>query len=195
MGPGSSRSSRRRSSRRYQHRSDRKLIGDLAIRAGFNLCPPHGRPGAPDAHRQYSRPYRRGHRRQPQLRPGHRRTPRFDRRARRRRQPGRGSPRGPSGPTRVVLHACRRPCHPRRTGHPADRRTPAEHPGVNAGATPHAATIQDQTWTTFGENWNVDVRHVFEFVRAAPLAPLDPGSAVISLSSGAARQGSPMSGG
>jgi NADP-dependent 3-hydroxy acid dehydrogenase YdfG len=66
---------------------------------------------------------------------------------------------------------------------------------LNAGATPHAATIQAQTWTTFSENWNVDVRHVFEFVREALVAPLEPGSAVISVSSGAARQGSPMSGG
>ncbi len=66
---------------------------------------------------------------------------------------------------------------------------------LNAGATPRAATIQDQTWATFSENWNVDVRHVFEFVRGALNAPLEPGSAVISLSSGAARQGSPMSGG
>jgi NADP-dependent 3-hydroxy acid dehydrogenase YdfG len=66
---------------------------------------------------------------------------------------------------------------------------------LNAGATPHAATIQAQTWTTFSENWNVDVRHVFEFVREALVAPLEPGSSVISLSSGAARQGSPLSGG
>ena len=66
---------------------------------------------------------------------------------------------------------------------------------LNAGATPHAATIQDQTWATFSANWNVDVRHVFEFARAALLAPLDPGSSVVCVSSGAARQGSPMSGG
>jgi NAD(P)-dependent dehydrogenase (short-subunit alcohol dehydrogenase family) len=66
---------------------------------------------------------------------------------------------------------------------------------LNAGATPSAATIQDQTWATFSKNWNVDVRHVFEFARAALLAPLEPGSAVVSVSSGAARQGSPMSGG
>jgi NADP-dependent 3-hydroxy acid dehydrogenase YdfG len=66
---------------------------------------------------------------------------------------------------------------------------------LNAGATPVAATIQEQTWTTFSANWNVDVRHVFEFVRAALVAPLDPGSAVVSVSSGAARKGSPLSGG
>ena len=66
---------------------------------------------------------------------------------------------------------------------------------LNAGATRRAATIQDQTWATFSENWNVDVRHVFEFARAALLTPLDPGSSVVSVSSGAARQGSPLSGG
>ena len=66
---------------------------------------------------------------------------------------------------------------------------------LNAGATPLAATIQDQTWATFSDNWNVDVRHVFEFARAALLAPLASGSAVVSMSSGAAQQGSPMSGG
>jgi NADP-dependent 3-hydroxy acid dehydrogenase YdfG len=80
----------------------------------------------------------------------------------------------------------------------ASRMIAAYRPNIlvlNAGATPNAATIQDQTWTTFSENWNVDVRHVFEFARAALLAPLDPGSAVVCVSSGAARQGSPMSGG
>ncbi len=66
---------------------------------------------------------------------------------------------------------------------------------LNAGATAHPATIQDQTWETFSRNWHVDVRHVFEFAREALLAPLAPGSVVISLSSGAARMGSPMSGG
>ncbi|MCU1365231.1 MAG: short-chain dehydrogenase/reductase [Ilumatobacteraceae bacterium] len=66
---------------------------------------------------------------------------------------------------------------------------------LNAGAEPHPATIQDQTWATFSANWNVDVRHVFEFARAALLAPLEAGSAVVCMSSGAARQGSPMSGG
>jgi NAD(P)-dependent dehydrogenase (short-subunit alcohol dehydrogenase family) len=66
---------------------------------------------------------------------------------------------------------------------------------LNAGATPRAATIADQTWETFSDNWNVDVRHVFEFTRQALTAPLDPGASVICLSSGAARMGSPMSGG
>ncbi len=66
---------------------------------------------------------------------------------------------------------------------------------LNAGATPDAAPIQGQTWEGFSRVWETDVRHVFEFARQALLLPLDPGSTVISLSSGAARQGSPMSGG
>jgi NAD(P)-dependent dehydrogenase (short-subunit alcohol dehydrogenase family) len=66
---------------------------------------------------------------------------------------------------------------------------------LNAGATPDAAPIQAQTWEGFSRPWEVDVRHVFDFAREALLAPLDPGSVVISLSSGAARAGSPMSGG
>ena len=28
---------------------------------------------------------------------------------------------------------------------------------LNAGATPHPATIQDQTWATFSENWNISL--------------------------------------
>jgi NAD(P)-dependent dehydrogenase (short-subunit alcohol dehydrogenase family) len=66
---------------------------------------------------------------------------------------------------------------------------------LNAGATPLPAAIQDQTWPSFSTNWNTDVRHVFEFTKAALEAPLAPGSTVISVSSGAARMGSPLSGG
>jgi NAD(P)-dependent dehydrogenase (short-subunit alcohol dehydrogenase family) len=66
---------------------------------------------------------------------------------------------------------------------------------LNAGATPRPAAIQDQTWQSFSTNWNTDVRHAFEFTKAALEAPLAPGSTVISVSSGAARMGSPLSGG
>jgi NAD(P)-dependent dehydrogenase (short-subunit alcohol dehydrogenase family) len=41
----------------------------------------------------------------------------------------------------------------------------------------------------------VDVRHAFGWVREALLAPLAPGSTVITMSSGAALAGSPLSGG
>lgn len=63
-----------------------------------------------------------------------------------------------------------------------------------AGATPPPAPVQLQTWESFSTNWNSDVQHVFHFVQAALLAPLDPGSVVVSFSSGAALNGSPLSG-
>jgi NAD(P)-dependent dehydrogenase (short-subunit alcohol dehydrogenase family) len=66
---------------------------------------------------------------------------------------------------------------------------------LNAGATPIPAPVSEQTWETFSTNWNTDVQHVFNFTRYALTAPLDPGSVVISLSSGAALNGSPLSGG
>jgi NADP-dependent 3-hydroxy acid dehydrogenase YdfG len=66
---------------------------------------------------------------------------------------------------------------------------------LNAGATPPAGPLSEQTWETFSMNWDVDVQHVFNFVREALCTPLDPGSTVVSLSSGAALPGSPMSGG
>jgi NAD(P)-dependent dehydrogenase (short-subunit alcohol dehydrogenase family) len=66
---------------------------------------------------------------------------------------------------------------------------------LNAGATPQPAAVQDHTWESFSTNWNTDVRHAFEFTKAALEAPLPPGSTVISVSSGAARMGSPLSGG
>ena len=64
-----------------------------------------------------------------------------------------------------------------------------------AGATPTAASVQNQTWETFSENWNVDVAQAFHWTRAALLRPLAPGSIVIAISSAAAIGGSPLSGG
>jgi NADP-dependent 3-hydroxy acid dehydrogenase YdfG len=66
---------------------------------------------------------------------------------------------------------------------------------LNAGAVPTVGALQDQTWDTFGVIWQVDVRHVFNFTREALRSPLAPGSAVVSVSSGAAVRGSPLSGG
>ena len=66
---------------------------------------------------------------------------------------------------------------------------------LNAGATPLPRPIQHHTWQTFSRNWEVDVAHVFHWTREALLAPLAPGSSVITLSSGAALRGSPLSGG
>ena len=66
---------------------------------------------------------------------------------------------------------------------------------LNAGATPLPRPIQHHTWQTFSRNWDVDVAHVFNWTREALLAPLAPGSTVVTLSSGAALFGSPLSGG
>jgi NAD(P)-dependent dehydrogenase (short-subunit alcohol dehydrogenase family) len=66
---------------------------------------------------------------------------------------------------------------------------------LNAGAAPHIAPLHEQTWQTFGRNWEVDVRHAFNFIREALRAPLARGSSVITVSSGAAVRGSPLSGG
>jgi NAD(P)-dependent dehydrogenase (short-subunit alcohol dehydrogenase family) len=74
----------------------------------------------------------------------------------------------------------------------------AYRPGLlvlNAGAAPLARPLQRHTWQTFSRNWDVDVQHVFHWTREALLAPLEPGSVVITLSSGAAVRGSPLSGG
>jgi NAD(P)-dependent dehydrogenase (short-subunit alcohol dehydrogenase family) len=64
-----------------------------------------------------------------------------------------------------------------------------------AGAAPRMGPLQDQTWETFGQNWRVDVAQAFHWVRHALQRPLAPGSSVIAISSGAAINGSPISGG
>ncbi len=66
---------------------------------------------------------------------------------------------------------------------------------LNAGASPLSRPIQRHTWQTFSRNWDVDVQQVFHWIREALLRPLDPGSLVIAFSSGAALNGSPLSGG
>jgi len=64
-----------------------------------------------------------------------------------------------------------------------------------AGASPVMRPLQAQTWETFSANWHTDVRMAFHWVREALLKPLRPGSRVIVMSSGAALQGSPLTGG
>jgi NAD(P)-dependent dehydrogenase (short-subunit alcohol dehydrogenase family) len=66
---------------------------------------------------------------------------------------------------------------------------------LNAGARPLSRAVHLQTWETFPENWDTDVKHVLHRVRETLLRPLAPGSTVISMSSGAAVNGSPISGG
>jgi NAD(P)-dependent dehydrogenase (short-subunit alcohol dehydrogenase family) len=64
-----------------------------------------------------------------------------------------------------------------------------------AGATPLIRPLQHQTWEAFSVNWHTDVRIAFHWLREALLKPLRPGGRVIMISSGAALQGSPLSGG
>jgi NAD(P)-dependent dehydrogenase (short-subunit alcohol dehydrogenase family) len=66
---------------------------------------------------------------------------------------------------------------------------------LNAGVSPLSRPLHEHTWETFSRPWDVDVRHAFYWTREALLRPLPPGSAVVALSSGAALQGSPLSGG
>jgi NAD(P)-dependent dehydrogenase (short-subunit alcohol dehydrogenase family) len=64
-----------------------------------------------------------------------------------------------------------------------------------AGANPVMRPLQHQTWETFSVNWNTDVKIAFNWLREALLKPLPPGSRVVVVSSGAAINGSPASGG
>ena len=71
-------------------------------------------------------------------------------------------------------------------------------PGVLAlvaGAAPLLRPIHLHTWDTFSANWLVDVRMTFHWLREALLLPLRQGSRIIVMSSGAAVNGSPLSGG
>jgi NAD(P)-dependent dehydrogenase (short-subunit alcohol dehydrogenase family) len=64
-----------------------------------------------------------------------------------------------------------------------------------AGANPVMGPLQHQTWETFSVNWHTDVKIAFTWLREALLQPLPPGSRVVVVSSGAALNGSPASGG
>jgi NAD(P)-dependent dehydrogenase (short-subunit alcohol dehydrogenase family) len=64
-----------------------------------------------------------------------------------------------------------------------------------AGASPEIRPLQDHTWETFSANWQTDVRISFHWLREALRRPLRPGSRVVVFSSGAALNGSPLSGG
>lgn len=66
---------------------------------------------------------------------------------------------------------------------------------VVAGATPVLHPLHLHTWETFSLPWHVDVRIAFNWLREALLKPLRPGSRVLLMSSGAATNGSPLSGG
>jgi NAD(P)-dependent dehydrogenase (short-subunit alcohol dehydrogenase family) len=66
---------------------------------------------------------------------------------------------------------------------------------LNAGAPPKMAPLDEQSWETFSDTWNTDVKAGLYWLQAALATPLPPGSRVLVGSSGAAVSGSPMSGG
>jgi NAD(P)-dependent dehydrogenase (short-subunit alcohol dehydrogenase family) len=66
---------------------------------------------------------------------------------------------------------------------------------LNAGATPAMAPLHEQTWESFSKNWNTDVKAAFHWIQAALRLPLERDSRVLISSSGAAIEGSPLSGG
>jgi len=85
------------------------------------------------------------------------------------------------------------------TDEDAARRIVAEvRPGVlvlNAGAQPPMARLDEMSWADFTATWEVDVKAGLHWLQAALRLPLAPGSRVLVVSSGAAVNGSPMSGG
>jgi NAD(P)-dependent dehydrogenase (short-subunit alcohol dehydrogenase family) len=66
---------------------------------------------------------------------------------------------------------------------------------LNAGAMPALGLIHEQTWQGFSGTWNCDVKAGFHWLQAALALPLARGSRVLLGSSGAALNGSPLSGG
>ena len=66
---------------------------------------------------------------------------------------------------------------------------------IAAGVAPHTGPVHEQDWPQFSRVWDADVRVTFEFATEALRRPLKPGSTVLTLSSGAAFFGSPVSGG
>ena len=66
---------------------------------------------------------------------------------------------------------------------------------LNAGAKPRMARFDQLSWADFTATWETDVRAGLYWLQAALNVPLKPGSRVLVGSSGAAVNGSPMSGG
>ena len=66
---------------------------------------------------------------------------------------------------------------------------------LNAGAKPPMARLDEVSWADFTATWETDVKAGLYWLQAALNLPLKPGSRVLVGSSGAAVNGSPMSGG
>jgi NAD(P)-dependent dehydrogenase (short-subunit alcohol dehydrogenase family) len=63
-----------------------------------------------------------------------------------------------------------------------------------AGASALLRPLHHHSWETFSENWNVDAKSTFVWLRNALLLPMRPGSHIVIVSSMAALNGSPLSG-
>ena len=66
---------------------------------------------------------------------------------------------------------------------------------LNAGATPRMERLDQVSWADFTATWETDVKAGLYWLQAALNLPLKPGSRVLVGSSGAAVNGSPLSGG
>jgi len=72
------------------------------------------------------------------------------------------------------------------------------HPDIlvlNAGAKPPTGRLDQLSWEDFSATWETDVKGGLYWLQAALKTPLKSGSRVLVGSSGAARDGSPLSGG
>jgi NAD(P)-dependent dehydrogenase (short-subunit alcohol dehydrogenase family) len=66
---------------------------------------------------------------------------------------------------------------------------------LNAGAKPRMGRLDQLSWADFSATWETDVRAGLYWLQAALNLPLKSGSRVLVVSSGAAENGSPLSGG
>lgn len=66
---------------------------------------------------------------------------------------------------------------------------------LTAGVRPQMGSVDELSWETFSEAWTADTQAAFRLVQAALRLPLRPGSVVVIVSSGAALNGSYLSGG
>ena len=66
---------------------------------------------------------------------------------------------------------------------------------LNAGAKPRMGRLDQLSWADFTAPWETDVKAGLYWLQAALNLPLKPGSRVLVGSSGAAENGSPLSGG
>ena len=66
---------------------------------------------------------------------------------------------------------------------------------LNAGAKPRMGRLDQLSWADFTAPWETDVKAGLYWLQAALNLPLKPGSRVVVGSSGAAEDGSPLSGG